>query len=97
MRADISGGAFLVQVVGASMASGDDLTHDEIMRGLHIYMIGVGVQQAFILAFTALLIRFQILYKRENLDPSTKLPLHLVYTLYAVLTLITVRIIFRIV
>lgn len=91
--------AFMVQLAGASMASGDNLTHDEIMRGLHIYMIGVGVQQAFIIAFLGLLIRFQMIYKRENpiTTANAKLPLQLVYVLYAVLALITVRIIFRLV
>jgi hypothetical protein len=79
------------------MASGDNLTYDEIMRGLHIYMIGVGVQQFFIIVFTGLLIRFQIQYKRENPHPSSLLPLRMVYVLYTVLGLITVRIIFRLV
>jgi hypothetical protein len=86
--------AFLVQVAGASMASGDDLTHDEVMRGLHIYMIGVGIQEAFILAFTFLLIRFQLTFSRTSNSP---LVLRLINTLYAVLALITVRIIFRLV
>jgi hypothetical protein len=77
------------------MASGDELTHDEIMRGLHIYMIGVGVQEAFILAFIALLIRFHVTYARSS-QPRTPV-LRLFYVLYAVLALITVRIIFRLV
>ena len=89
--------AFLVQVAGASMASGDDLTYDEVMRGLHIYMIGVGIQQIFIIAFTGLLIRFQVLYRRDYPHTSSKLLMYLVYTMYAVLALITVRIIFRLV
>ncbi|KIW08658.1 uncharacterized protein PV09_00612 [Verruconis gallopava] len=89
--------AFLVQVAGASMASGNNLTYDQIMRGLHIYMGGVGLQQFFILAFTGLLIRFQLRYKRENPHPTSAAPMRLLYVLYAVLTLITVRIIFRLV
>ena len=98
-RADDVGRAFLVQVGGASMASGDDLTHDEVMRGLRIYMIGVGVQQAFIIAFSLLLLRFQVIYQRTHPGSSahTDSVLHLVYVLYAVLALITVRIIFRLV
>jgi hypothetical protein len=89
--------AFLVQAAGASMASGDNLTESEIMRGLHIYMIGVGVQEAFIIAFTGLLIRFQLRFKRESPHPNETLPLRLVYTLYTVLGLITIRIIFRLI
>jgi hypothetical protein len=79
------------------MATGDDLTQDEIMRGLHIYMGGVGLQQFFIVIFTALLIRFQIRFKRESPHADQALPLRFLYALYAVLALITIRIIFRLV
>lgn len=34
--------AFITQVLGAGMASSNTATHDQIMRGIHIYMGGVG-------------------------------------------------------
>src|ERR1700753_3192585 len=95
--ADRSTSAFFVQITGAPMSSGNNSSHAQGMRGLHIYMIGVGVQQPFILAFTGLLIRFQIRYTRENAQSQMLLPMRLVYVLYAVLTLISIRIIFRLI
>lgn len=79
------------------MASGSNLTYDQIMRGLHIYMGGVGLQQVFIVVFVGLLIHFQRRFKAESPAAHEKLPLHFIYVLYAVLGLITVRIIFRLV
>ena len=89
--------AFIVQVSGASMASGDGIPESQIMRGLHIYMGGVGLQQFFILGFIGVAVRFQ---KQMNLDlpmASKRSPLLLLYILYAALALITVRIIFRLI
>ena len=89
----------MVQAAGASMASGDDVPRDQVMRGLHIYMGGVGLQQVFIIAFSVLLWRFQQHYKNSApySTSTTRLVLQLVYVLYAVLVLITIRIIFRLV
>ena len=89
--------AFLVQASGASMASGDNLTDDKILRGLHIYMVGIGLQQVFIICFLALVFRF---HRQMNLDmsmASKSRPLALLYVIYTVLVLITIRIIFRLI
>lgn len=89
--------AFLVQAVGASMASGNDIPQSQIFRGLHIYMGGIGLQQFFICCFVGLAIRFQRQMKRDAPTTDQKRALRMLYTLYAVLTLITIRIIFRLV
>ncbi|KAL8949545.1 MAG: hypothetical protein Q9222_004354 [Ikaeria aurantiellina] len=88
--------AFIIQVGGASSASGADKPDHTILLGLHIYMGGVGLQQLLILVFFYIAFRFQQQVKRENPD---KLPqvIWLLYAQYAVLILITVRIIFRLI
>ncbi|KAI9040333.1 alkaline D-peptidase [Aspergillus affinis] len=48
--------AFLVQAVGAVMTSNTQATNAEIMRGVHIYMGGIGLQELFILIFSGLAI-----------------------------------------
>ncbi|KAJ6589223.1 RTA1 like protein-domain-containing protein [Mycena capillaripes] len=87
---DIS--AFLMQAAGGSMVSSKTLA--TALRGIHIYMGGIGLQQIFVLGFTALVVRFH--YKMKRLHGSTewKRPL---YVMYASLTLITLRIVFRLV
>lgn len=85
----------MAQAAGATMASGSNITPAAIERGLHIYMDGVGLQQFFILIFFYLTYRFQ---KEMQHDlPSVERPrvLHLLYAIYAALTLISIRIIFR--
>jgi hypothetical protein len=47
--------AFIVQVSGAILASNQD-NGNLVMTGLHIYMGGIGLQEAFILCFTGLAI-----------------------------------------
>ena len=89
--------AFITQASGASMASGDNLTNTQIMRGLHIYMGGIGLQQLFILCFLALALRFQKQMKRDMPMASKSEPLRLLYIIYVVLVLISVRIIFRLI
>ncbi|KAF2102283.1 hypothetical protein NA57DRAFT_64807 [Rhizodiscina lignyota] len=89
--------AFVIQVLGASSASGDNISESQILTGLHIYMGGVGFQQFFILVFVYIAIRFQRRVVRESsLEIQTR-ALRLLYVLYTVLTLITVRIIFRLI
>lgn len=67
------------------------------MGGLHIYMIGVGVQQAFILLFSVLLVRLHRRLLNEAPRAEVTRAIRLLYIVYAVLTLITIRIIFRLV
>jgi hypothetical protein len=78
--------AFLMQAVGGTMMSGDSAK--TTLLGIHIYMGGIGLQQFFVLGFTALVVRFH--YKMRRIDGSTewKRPL---YTMYTSIGLITVR------
>ncbi|KAJ7726270.1 RTA1 like protein-domain-containing protein [Mycena maculata] len=85
--------AFLMQATGGTMINPDNSAKTQ-MLGIHIYMGGIGLQQFFILGFIGLVIRFH--YKMMLLGGSTewKRPL---YTTYATLGLITLRIIFRLI
>lgn len=65
------------------------------MAGLHIYMIGVGVQQAFIVLFSVLLVRLHKRLLNEAPRAEVTRAIRLLYIVYAVLTLISIRIIFR--
>ncbi|KAL8806856.1 MAG: hypothetical protein Q9200_004893 [Gallowayella weberi] len=88
--------AFIIQAGGAASASGNNKPEHEVLLGLHIYMAGVGFQQFFVLVFFYIAFRFQQQIKKEQ--PS-RLPqaLALLYTQYAALVLITIRIIFRLI
>ena len=63
-----------------------------ISLGLHIYMAGVGIQQLFILVFVFFATQLhRVLLRGNGLDRhSQKQALRLLYTMYAVLALITV-------
>jgi len=84
--------AFLVQLGGGSILSNQDASAKTLQLGIHIYMGGIGLQQFFIVLFTALAIAFH----REmlQLDKSGVVLRHgwqkLLYVLYASLALITV-------
>ncbi|KAF2678302.1 hypothetical protein K458DRAFT_409045 [Lentithecium fluviatile CBS 122367] len=92
--------SFLVQGAGGTMLSpgGSEST---MTAGKNIYMSGVGVQQAFILLFTALIVRFQLDVQRlepgNTVDIRAKRWLWVTFALYAALVLISIRIIFRLV
>ena len=60
------------------------------LKGLHIYMIGVGVQQTFVLLFLFFANNFHRTLLKEKLTNETSRALPMLYALYAVLTLITV-------
>ena len=62
------------------------------VTALHIYMIGVGLQQLFILIFLGYAMGFhRMVIQEKALDGATKAKaLTLLYTLYACLALITV-------
>ncbi|KAH6676560.1 RTA1 like protein-domain-containing protein [Halenospora varia] len=93
--------ALIIQVFGAASASGNDLTQDEVLKGLHIYMAGVGIQQFFIFVFVLFAIKLHRTILSQSAlnisNNSAKSPFPLLYTIYAVLLLITIRIIFRLV
>ncbi|KAF2830650.1 hypothetical protein CC86DRAFT_391517 [Ophiobolus disseminans] len=91
--------SFAVQATGGMMLSPDNdaKTND---LGKKIYMSGVGVQEFFILVFLALIVKFHLdalRLERQGLLRTTtgKLWKWLTYALYAVLALITMRIVFR--
>ncbi|KAJ7851504.1 RTA1 like protein-domain-containing protein [Mycena olivaceomarginata] len=84
--------AFLVQAGGGSLISSD--SPKLALLGIHIYMGGIGLQQLFVLGFTALVIRFHHKMNRIGGSTAWKQPL---YTMYASLILITIRIVFRLI
>ncbi|KAF9530893.1 RTA1 like protein-domain-containing protein [Crepidotus variabilis] len=88
--------AFIFQGAGGVMAdSTDDSTGKIVKTGLHVYMGGIGFQEFFMLLFTLMVIKFH----REMLNVEYPRPgwKKMVYMLYAVLLLITIRIIYRLV
>jgi hypothetical protein len=96
--------SFLTQLVGGVMIQpgGDQAS---VMRGIHIYMGGIGIQELFILIFTSVAIKFHLEMRKQerSLADSTNRIIDgrprswrmLLYVLYASLVLITIRIIFR--
>ena len=98
---------FLVQAFGASEASSSNPVSTQ-RTGLHIYMGGIGLQELLIVIFTALALCF---HKELNRRYTTSPPPEAegsnlrtldaahttLYTLYTVLGLISIRIIFRLV
>ncbi|OAK96346.1 hypothetical protein IQ06DRAFT_230184 [Phaeosphaeriaceae sp. SRC1lsM3a] len=95
--------SFIVQGTGGSMLNpGNDANTQD--AGKKIYMGGVGVQEAFILLFLGLIVKFHIdalRLDRQGLLVGTGMSRRagmwkwVTYSLYAVLLLITMRIIFR--
>ena len=63
-----------------------------MLKDLHIYMCGVGVQQLFILVFLVYAVGFhRIVIREQALEPAIKSKaMTLLYVLYACLALITV-------
>lgn len=94
--------SFVIQIVGGSMGS-DDQPVEQIMKGVHIYMGGIGLQEFFIVVFLIFAAKFQV--ELLHLERVGVLPgpnnkgdwRRLLFTIYAVLALITVRVIFRLI
>ncbi|KAJ7186543.1 RTA1 domain-containing protein [Mycena filopes] len=85
--------AFLAQAGGGSLIDSDDAK--TALLGIHIYMGGIGLQQFFVLGFAALVVRFHYKMNRIVGGPQTwRRPLAV---MYASLTLITIRIVFRLI
>ncbi|KAI9826787.1 MAG: hypothetical protein M1819_007258 [Sarea resinae] len=92
--------SFIVQAAGASITTSNNVKQSTLENGIHIYMGGIGLQQFFIVIFTFLVISLhRKLLKMEwqgTLVYSGSMQWRwLFYGLYGSLTLITVRIIFR--
>ncbi|PNS21343.1 hypothetical protein CAC42_1122 [Sphaceloma murrayae] len=90
--------AFIVQAVGGLMAS-PGASQDIIKIGIDIYMVGIGVQEMFILTFVGLM----VIFHRSSMQlEQVSIPVRdrswrpLLYALYGVLVAITTRIIYRI-
>lgn len=94
--------SFIVQGSGGMMLS-PEMDEKTMNIGKTIYMSGVGLQQFFIFLFIGLIVKFQLdvqVLERQGLlgaGKNGKWWKWLTYSLYAVLVLITMRIIFRLV
>jgi hypothetical protein len=91
--------AFIVQVYGAASAESNDNTIAQTLQGIHIYMGGVAIQQAFIFCFCAFAYKFwrKLLSQKKtvdinpvSMDLSLSSGFTLLYALIAVLILISV-------
>src|ERR1700753_1331200 len=49
--------SFVVQMIGGSMLS-PNASPKQLMTGIHVYMGGIGLQQAFMIFFLAIIFRF---------------------------------------
>jgi RTA1 like protein len=101
--------SFIVQGAGGIMTNQQDMPQVQ-KDGLNVYMGGLGIQQLFIIIFTYLAIRFQkklALQEQRNLGAGQGVSMtefrsphqarKLLKTVYLVLGLITLRIIFRLI
>lgn len=93
-------GSFVIQIIGGMSASPGQ-SPEEAMKGIHIYMAGIGIQQFFIICFLVLAIQFH--RQMLQLDRVSKIFAdklrwrYLLYALYGSLLFITVRIIYHLV
>ncbi|KAK1718048.1 RTA1 domain-containing protein [Colletotrichum acutatum] len=91
---------FLVQGAGGAMMSNTETASDDpILRtGKQVYMIGCGLQLAFIVVFCGLMGRFYAKMRRaQRFDLDLKRIGAIVLVMFVVLVLIIIRIIFRLV
>ncbi|EME84418.1 uncharacterized protein MYCFIDRAFT_195472 [Pseudocercospora fijiensis CIRAD86] len=84
------------QATGAGIASGQKETKT-IMLGLHIYMGDIAFQQICISVCLAMVIQFRLQVPRQAQSQQRARALALVYVQYAVMLLITTRIVFRLI
>lgn len=87
--------SFVIQIVGGAYAS-PTAPEETIMKGIHIYMGGIGIQQFFIVLFIGLTVRFHL--EMNTIETSSDKVTggrrnwrRLLYVIYASLCLITVR------
>lgn len=96
--------SFITQVGGGVMIS-PGASQSTLMIGIHVYMGGIGFQEFCILLFTSIAVKFYLdARQRERteagnqiLDDRPRNWRKLLYVMFAVLALITTRIIFRLV
>ncbi|CAK7243880.1 MAG: hypothetical protein STHCBS139747_005410 [Sporothrix thermara] len=90
--------ALVIQIYGAATATARDIPTDKVLRSLHIYMGGVGVQLFFIFVCLVFGIKLWFVMRREAAHSLSVRPaLILFHTQFVVLILIIIRIVFRIV
>ncbi|KAH7142661.1 RTA-like protein [Dactylonectria estremocensis] len=85
--------AAVVQIYGAATASDIKASKDVILRGLHTYMAGIGIQQFFICVFFL----FAMYFHKEISGSVPGNALLLLYCLYFTVILISARIVFRLI
>ncbi len=82
--------SFVIQIVGGSYA-GPTAPQDQQMRGVHIYMGGIGLQQFFIFVFLGLVGKFHLEMRALSVVGGAKEGWKgLMWTFYASLGFITV-------
>ena len=82
--------SFVVQLVGGSMA-GPTSPNDQIMKGIHVYMGGIGLQQFFVFVFLGLAAKFHTeMLALNRMGQGQEGWKRLLFTLYASLCFITV-------
>ena len=82
--------SFVIQIIGGSYA-GPTAPMAQQLKGVHIYMGGIGLQQFFIFIFLALGVKFhREMLKREYTGRAKQGWKRLLFTLYASLGFITV-------
>lgn len=82
--------SFIIQLVGGSYA-GPTAPAEEQMKGVHIYMGGIGLQQFFIFVFLGLAVKFHLTMARaERMGTAKAGWRRLLWTLYASLAFISV-------
>ncbi|KAL7916612.1 RTA1 like domain-containing protein [Trichoderma velutinum] len=89
--------ALLIQVAGAASSGASRTADQQVLNAIHIYMGGVALQQFFILVFLVYAIKFHrtILGQVRQGVEGVSSAFPLLYAIYIVLMLITMRIIFR--
>ncbi|PMD37550.1 hypothetical protein L207DRAFT_493027 [Hyaloscypha variabilis F] len=89
--------SFVIQIVGGSYA-GPTAPMAQQLKGVHIYMGGIGLQQFFIFIFLGLGVKFhrEMLWL-ERMGGVKEGWKRLLFTLYASLGFITIRIFFRLI
>ncbi|PMD21554.1 hypothetical protein NA56DRAFT_571735 [Hyaloscypha hepaticicola] len=87
--------SFVIQIIGGSYA-GPTAPMAQQLKGVHIYMGGIGLQQFFIFIFLALGVKFhREMLKWEYTGRAKQGWKRLLFTLYASLGFITIRFFFR--
>jgi ABC-type Na+ efflux pump permease subunit len=82
--------SFIIQLVGGAYA-GPTAPVEEEMKGVHIYMGGIGLQQFFIFVFLGLAVKFHLtMASAERMGTAKSGWKRLLWTLYSSLAFISV-------